>query len=203
MCHTVEDCVAEAARAVSALLPTAHQLLVLEVGAGTGGTAASVLPALRGACACYCFTDVSESFLRAAQPLFAQYPCVRYELLNIDADPRLQGFALHANDVLLATNVLHATPFMRNTLRSCALLLHSSGVLAVNALGAEKGVAALRAALLRCARASAVALLVALAPLVAAGGDEHRGAHVQLDPVGRRARRPRGQAQRSSEQVQL
>ena len=40
-------------------------------------------------------------------------------LLNIDADPRLQGLAPHQCDLVIATNVLHATLFMRTTLRNC------------------------------------------------------------------------------------
>ena len=57
------DCVVAAVRAIVDALPEGRLLRVLEIGAGTGGTAASVLPALRHACSCYTFTDVSESFL--------------------------------------------------------------------------------------------------------------------------------------------
>ena len=39
-------------------------MVVLEVGAGSGGTASSVLPVLDGKCGRYVFTDVSEVFLR-------------------------------------------------------------------------------------------------------------------------------------------
>ena len=84
-----------AVEAVVAGQEDGRQLCVLEVGAGTGGTAAMVLPALQNACAQYLFTDVSEVFLLQAQQRFAEYAgFMRYELLNIDADPRLQGFAL-------------------------------------------------------------------------------------------------------------
>ena len=88
------ECVVATVRAIVDALPQGRLLRVLEIGAGTGGTAASVLPGLQRACACYTFTDVSESFLRGARATFAaEYPFVEYELLNIDADPRLQGFA--------------------------------------------------------------------------------------------------------------
>ena len=40
------------------------EVVVLEVGAGSGGTASSVLPVLDGKCGRYVFTDVSEVFLR-------------------------------------------------------------------------------------------------------------------------------------------
>ena len=127
------ECVVAAVRAIVDALPKGRLLRVLEIGAGTGGTAASVLPALRRACACYTFTDVSESFLRGARGSFAaEYPFVEYELLNIDADPRLQGFASAQYDLIITTNTLHATPFMRNTLRNCRQLLAPGGLLLIN-----------------------------------------------------------------------
>ena len=107
-------------------------VVTFEVGAGTGGTASSVLPILDGACSRYVFTDVSEFFLRQARVRFAQYGFVEYSLLNIDANPRLQGFPSQQADLLISTNCLHATPFMRNTLRHCRQLLKPTGMLVVN-----------------------------------------------------------------------
>ena len=125
-------CVVAAVDAVVASLATGRRIVVLEVGAGSGGTASSVLPVLECACSRYVFTDVSDTFLRHARERFSAFSFVEYALLNIDADPRLQGFAAHQCDVVIATNVLHATPFMRNTLRHCAQLLRAGGVLVVN-----------------------------------------------------------------------
>ena len=96
-------------------------VVTFEVGAGTGGTASSVLPVI--CCDRYVFTDVSEVFLRQARSRFAAFGFVEYALLNIDADPRFQGFSPHQCDFIIATNVLHATPFMRNTLLNCEQLL--------------------------------------------------------------------------------
>lgn len=106
---------------------------VLEIGAGTGGTASQVLPLINGHCEKYIFTDVSEQFLRQARKKFSgDYPFVEYTLCNIDADPRLQGFALHQVDIIIATNVLHATPFIKNTLANCRKLLKSGGLIFAN-----------------------------------------------------------------------
>ena len=128
-------CVVAAIRVAMRQLGSEHRPLVaLEVGAGTGGTASSVLPVLDGSCECYIFTDVSEVFLRTTRKRFTAYTFIQYSLLNIDADPRVQGFASHACDFVIATNVLHATPFMRNTLRHCRQLLRASGLLVVNEL---------------------------------------------------------------------
>ena len=125
-------CVVAAVQAVLTQLPAERCVVALEVGAGTGGTASSVLPILGSMCEKYIFTDVSETFLRKARVRFADFPFLEYMLLNIDADPRFQGLATHQCDAIVATNVLHATPFMRNTLRNCERLLRAGGVLIAN-----------------------------------------------------------------------
>ena len=129
------DCLVAAVDSIVACLPDGRLLSVVEIGAGTGGTASSVLPRLQGVCLQYMFTDVSETFLNQAQRRFAEYAgFMRFELLNIDADPRLQGFASGSFDLAIATNVLHATPFMHNTMSSCRTLLCPGGCLLVNEL---------------------------------------------------------------------
>ena len=128
-------CVVSAVEMVLSLLPKRDQAVTaLEIGAGSGGTASSVLPVIERACKLYIFTDVSEVFLRQARVRFVDYPFLEYKLLNIDVDTRLQGFALHQCDVIIGTNVLHATPFMRNTLHNSKELLRAGGMLIVNDL---------------------------------------------------------------------
>jgi SAM-dependent methyltransferase len=128
------ECCVAAIESILSLLPKKRQVVVVEVGAGTGGTASSVLPVVRHVCQRYVFTDVSDFFLRGARKRFAEYPFIAYELLNIDSDVRLQGYSSHQNDLLISTNCLHATPFMRNTLRNCEQLLSAGGMLVVNEL---------------------------------------------------------------------
>ena len=127
------DCVVPAVLSIIEELPTGRRVSVLEIGAGTGGTASSMLPALQTVCSQYMFTDVCEVFLHQARRRFAEYASfMRYKLLNIGADSRLQGFASHSYDLAIATNVLHAAPFMRNTLGNCLQLLRDGGFLVVN-----------------------------------------------------------------------
>ena len=125
-------CIVAAVEAVLALLPNGRLITTIEVGAGSGGTASSVLSVIESSCERYVFTDVSEVFLRQARVRFADIPYLEYVLLNIDADPRLQGFSLRQYDLLISTNCLHATPFMRNTMRHCEQLLCAGGMLVVN-----------------------------------------------------------------------
>ena len=125
-------CVVAAVKAIHSLLSSRRTLGALEVGAGSGGTASSVLPAIEDACQRYVFTDVSDVFLRLARARFTEFTFLEYKLLNIDADPCLQGFAAHQYEIVISTNCLHATPFMRNTLRHCEQLLCEAGRLVVN-----------------------------------------------------------------------
>jgi microcystin synthetase protein McyG len=72
-------------------LPPDRPLRILEIGAGTGGTTAAVLPSLGGTTE-YVFTDVSPLFLARAQERFKDYPFVRYELFDVEREPGTQGF---------------------------------------------------------------------------------------------------------------
>lgn len=107
----------------------ARPIRVLEIGAGTGGTTAALLPALHAGHVAYYFTDVSSFFLDRARERFAAYPFVRYGLLDIEREPAAQGFAAHSFDVIVAANVLHATRNLDRTLGHTRELLTSGGVL--------------------------------------------------------------------------
>jgi 3-oxoacyl-(acyl-carrier-protein) synthase/thioesterase domain-containing protein/acyl carrier protein/ubiquinone/menaquinone biosynthesis C-methylase UbiE len=127
------QCVVAAISSVRSQLPAGRKLHIVEIGAGTGGTASTVLPVVSDVCAEYMFTDVSEIFLMQAQQRFADAEAfMKYELLNIDVDPCMQGFAANSYDIGIATNVLHATPNMANTMHNCYRLLRHGGLMVVN-----------------------------------------------------------------------
>lgn len=103
---------------------------VLELGAGTGGTTCSVLNAMGGRYSSYTFTDISPGFFeRARQRLCNITDRVGYKTLNIENPPEDQGFALHAYDVIIAANVLHATRRLDIVLRHTRRLLKPGGYL--------------------------------------------------------------------------
>ena len=108
---------------------SAGALRVLEIGGGTGGTTAALLPRLpTGACE-YCFTDVSDFFFEHASEKFAAFPFVRFGLLNIDADLANQGYAPGSFDVVVAANVLHAARDLDAAAERVRGLLSPGGVL--------------------------------------------------------------------------
>lgn len=108
-------------------LPAGRGLRIVEIGAGTGGTTAGVLPLLPAAQSEYYFTDIGASFLHQAQARFAAYDFVRYHPLDIEQAPKAQGFAPQGTDLVIAANVLHATQDLRTTLRHVRQLLQPGG----------------------------------------------------------------------------
>ncbi|MFD2235080.1 class I SAM-dependent methyltransferase [Phaeospirillum tilakii] len=86
-------------------------LRLLEVGAGTGATTETLMPALAAASggrAEYLFTDVSRYFLDQAASWLAAYPFARRGLYDIDRAPDGQGHAAGSFDVVIAGGALNA-----------------------------------------------------------------------------------------------
>jgi len=102
---------------------------VLEIGAGTGGTTAYLLPHLPVHQTDYVFTDLSTLFTTKAAEKFSDYPFVRYQILDIEQSPQVQGFGEHEYDIIVAANVLHATSDLSETLQHIDSLLAPGGML--------------------------------------------------------------------------
>ena len=114
-------------------------LRILEIGAGTGGSTAVVLDCLTSTTgeamySEYTFTDISSGFFPAAKERFKHAKGMRYAVLDISRDPMEQGFKVESYDLILAANVLHATPNIGQTLRNVRTLLHSHGRLLLQEL---------------------------------------------------------------------
>jgi acyl transferase domain-containing protein/NADPH:quinone reductase-like Zn-dependent oxidoreductase/SAM-dependent methyltransferase/aryl carrier-like protein len=110
-------------------LPEGRPVRILEVGAGVGGMTAYVLPGLPANRTEYVFSDVASLFLAKAEQKFRDYPFVQFRALDIETDPLQQGYEPHTFDLILASDVLHATGDLRETLRNILTLLSSEGLL--------------------------------------------------------------------------
>jgi acyl transferase domain-containing protein/NADPH:quinone reductase-like Zn-dependent oxidoreductase/acyl carrier protein len=108
-----------------------RSLRILELGGGTGGTTVRVLPRLPRQGVEYVFTDVGPSFVARAKERFGSYRFARFEVLDLERDPSEQGFAAESFDVVLASNVIHATADLRRTLAFVRRLLAPGGMLAM------------------------------------------------------------------------
>jgi acyl transferase domain-containing protein len=122
----VAEVVAEAARAPRGGRP----LRILEVGAGTGGTTAHVAARLPRSGVEYTFTDVGPLFVaRARERLAPAFPFLRFQPLDLEREPVEQGLAPASFDVVLASNVVHATADLARTLGRLRGLLAPGGLL--------------------------------------------------------------------------
>ena len=118
----------DAVRTLVAGLPEGRRLRVIEVGAGTGSATESVLPELPEGRFDYTYTDISAGFFAQAEGLFGDGGgCIEYRVLDIEKDPLEQGFDPHGYDLVIASNVLHATRYLEETLTHCRSLLAPSG----------------------------------------------------------------------------
>lgn len=110
-------------------LPAGARLRMLEIGAGTGGTTASLLPLLPPARTVYHFTDVSKFFTDLGRKKFQELPFLRFRELDIERDPLAQGYPAASFDWVVAAHVLHATRRIAETLEHVRRLLAPGGVL--------------------------------------------------------------------------
>ncbi|KAI0202478.1 hypothetical protein F4808DRAFT_468584 [Astrocystis sublimbata] len=110
-----------------------RSLRIVEIGAGTGGFTSTILPALtdtetgHALFSTYTYTDISSGFFKAAKERFGQYAGIEYAVLDISDDPATQGLELGTYDLVVAANVLHATPDLLQTMKNCRSLLRPGG----------------------------------------------------------------------------
>ena len=110
---------------------------VLELGAGTGALTAAILEKLYQQTSIiqenrliYVFTDVSGKFLSDAKKRFSTiYPCIQYQLCNLDVDLSTQKLDLYSFDVVCAFDVLHVAQDLTLCLNRAQQLLKPNGYL--------------------------------------------------------------------------
>ncbi|MGH8557676.1 MAG: class I SAM-dependent methyltransferase, partial [Methylococcales bacterium] len=123
--------VREAVAMIAEALPLGRRLRILEIGAGTGGLTTHVLPLLPKDNVSYVFSDISGAFFIAAEQRFNDCDFIDYRLLNIEKSPLEQDFSADSFDLILASNVLHATADLKTALRNIHQLLTPQGALIV------------------------------------------------------------------------
>ncbi|RDA95780.1 hypothetical protein CP533_5176 [Ophiocordyceps camponoti-saundersi (nom. inval.)] len=114
-------------------------LKILEIGGGTGSTTMVILESLMSEDGArmyseYTFTDISSAFFTPAKERFSQYTGLSYQVLDITKDPSEQGFQPGSYDLVIAANVLHATPCLSSSLRNVRSLLRPGGRLYIQEL---------------------------------------------------------------------
>lgn len=130
---------AQAAYYVELMAHKNPNMKILEIGAGTGGASLPILEALGGSNGTaprfesYTFTDISVGYFEKAREKLAPWvPFMHFSKLNIEEEPADQGFDLGSYDLIIASNVLHATKFIKRTLENSRKLLKPDGKLVLS-----------------------------------------------------------------------
>ncbi|MBL6449565.1 SDR family NAD(P)-dependent oxidoreductase [Fulvivirga sp. 29W222] len=114
------------------------RLRMLEIGAGTGGTSAVIFDRLqpyKESIEKYCYTDLSKAFFfHAEKNYLPDNPYIECQRLDIEQPIDDQGIEVGTYDLVIATNVLHATKDIRRTLRNAKAVLHQEGYILINEL---------------------------------------------------------------------
>jgi acyl transferase domain-containing protein len=101
---------------------------ILEIGAGTGGTTRSLVKGIGKNFSAYYYTDISAGFFERAREILDGGK-VSFMTLDIEKDPIQQGFEAYSFDMIVASNVLHATKFLKTTMKNVRKLLKPGGYL--------------------------------------------------------------------------
>jgi acyl transferase domain-containing protein/SAM-dependent methyltransferase len=121
-----------AASAVQAFVAArgAQPLRVLEIGAGTGGTTAALLPCFVPEATRYRFTDVSPFFFDRAREEFGHLGFIDFGELDLDRELAAQEAAAGGGfDLVIASNAVHASRDLRATMRRLRELVAPGGML--------------------------------------------------------------------------
>jgi acyl transferase domain-containing protein/NADPH:quinone reductase-like Zn-dependent oxidoreductase/acyl carrier protein/SAM-dependent methyltransferase len=121
--------IAAAVQEAARHLPEGRGLRILEVGGGTAGLSATVLPMLERGLHSYTFTDVSAGFFHGAAQKLAAFPEVECRVFDLERPAMEQGFEHGSFDFIIGTNVLHAVSDVRATLGQLRDLLAAGGSL--------------------------------------------------------------------------
>ncbi len=130
MAHAMHDLFAAIVR-VAASRSGDGPVRVLEVGAGTGSTTAAVLEVLLDGRTEYLFSDISPLFVARARQTFATRRGVHCQVLDIERDVIAQGIDAASFDIIIASDVVHATRDLRETLANLRAALRPGGLLAM------------------------------------------------------------------------
>ena len=140
--ENIQRCHTELANYLRQLQFKNPQMRILEIGAGTASMSIIALEALTGDPKTrragkekfdkYVFTDISSGFFEKGKATLADWgELVEFKKLDIEKSVEEQGFEEGCYDLVIASNVLHATRSMSKTMQNVRSLLKPQGKLAL------------------------------------------------------------------------
>ncbi|MGN7995396.1 SDR family NAD(P)-dependent oxidoreductase [Chitinophaga sp. 22308] len=120
---------------ISDHLAGGEKVRILEVGAGTGGSSEVIFRKLRAYSdqVEYVYTDISRSFLLHAEAHYRELaPYLKTAVLNIESPVAGQAQPIEYYDIVIGSNVVHATRNIYRTLNNIRPLLKKNGLLLLN-----------------------------------------------------------------------
>jgi hybrid polyketide synthase/nonribosomal peptide synthetase ACE1 len=103
---------------------------IFEVGAGTGGATKFVLETIGNTFSSYTYTDISSGYFERAAEAFSDWKDkMIFKSFDTERTPESQDFQEGTYDLIIASNVLHATESMEKTLKNVRRLLKPGGYL--------------------------------------------------------------------------
>ncbi|KAL8713852.1 MAG: hypothetical protein Q9220_001997 [cf. Caloplaca sp. 1 TL-2023] len=113
----------------NATRPPEEPIRILEIGAGVGGTTASVIKLLEdeGRSFVYTFSDISSSLVAAARKTFGDNPSMRFMVLDVEASP--DAPMIECQDIMISTNTIHATKSLADSCANVRRMLAPDGLL--------------------------------------------------------------------------
>lgn len=128
----MNDSIKSLIKEVTKNLSDGTKIRILEIGAGTGATTSSVISALPADKSQYTFTDVSQLFLSDAKEKFGKFDFIDFQILDAEKEISTQGFEENIYDIVIASNVVHATKNLKETVSNIRKLLAPGGILILN-----------------------------------------------------------------------
>ncbi|KAI1457376.1 hypothetical protein F4805DRAFT_467399 [Annulohypoxylon moriforme] len=118
------------ARTVKQIAHRYPRMHIMEIGAGTGACTQAVFREVGDMLASYTFTDISTGVFSLTQTWPSTYlNKMILKPFDVTQAPGTQGFVEHSFDLVVASNVLHATPCLKQTLKNARRLLKPGGFL--------------------------------------------------------------------------
>ncbi|KAL5333395.1 hypothetical protein BJX70DRAFT_406246 [Aspergillus crustosus] len=108
---------------------SAGPLKILEMGAGTGGFTAGILPMLasRSIPIEYTFTDLAPSMVATARKRFKEYPFITFRALDVEKEPPAD--LVRSQHIVVAHNCIHATHSLTRSGTNTHKILRPDGFL--------------------------------------------------------------------------